>query len=63
MNHVQESTMAIIAALLVLFAALLAPPVAAVLAVCLLVVFAIIKHTQGWQAGRCPSRPAAHPRT
>jgi 4-hydroxybenzoate polyprenyltransferase len=43
MNEKQESTLSIIAGLFVLFTALLAPPVAAALAIFLLVVFAVYK--------------------
>jgi hypothetical protein len=50
MNEKQESTLSIIAALLVLFTAMIAPPVSAVLAVFLLVAFAIYKYIQSRQA-------------
>lgn len=50
MTNQQESTLSIIAALFVLFTALLAPPVAAVLAVFLLVAFAVYKYLQSRQA-------------
>ena len=43
MNDKQESTLSIIAALLVLFTAMIAPPISALLAVLLLVAFAIYK--------------------
>jgi len=49
MNEKQESTLSIIAALFVLFTALLAPPVAAILAVVLLMAFAIYKYLQSRQ--------------
>ncbi|MBK8989239.1 MAG: hypothetical protein IPM39_24775 [Chloroflexi bacterium] len=43
MNDKQESTLSIIAALFVLFTAIIAPPISAMLAVLLLVAFAIYK--------------------
>lgn len=46
MNDKQESTLSIIAALLVLFTAMIAPPISAALAVILLVGFAIYKYWQ-----------------
>ena len=49
MNEKQESTLSIIAALFVLFTALLAPPVAAILAIFLLVAFALYKYLQSRQ--------------
>ena len=49
MNPKQESTLSIIAALFVLFTAMIAPPVSAATAVILLVVFAIYKYRQSGQ--------------
>lgn len=50
MNDKQESTMSLIAALMVLFTALLAPPVSAGLAIFLLVAFAVYKYAQSQRA-------------
>ena len=44
MNDKQESILSLIAALFVLFSAMIAPPIAAALAVLLLVIFAIYKY-------------------
>lgn len=44
MNDKHESTLSIIAALLVLFTAMIAPPVSAMLAVLILITFAIYKY-------------------
>lgn len=43
MNDKQESVLGLIAALLVLFSAMIAPPVAAMLAILMLIAFAIYK--------------------
>ena len=50
MNEKQEGTLSIIAALLVLFTAMLAPPVSLMLAILLLVGFAIYKLVKSRQA-------------
>ena len=50
MNEKQEGTLSIIAALLVLFTAMLAPPVSTMLAILLLVAFAVYKFLQSRQA-------------
>ena len=49
MNNKQESTLSVIAALLVLFTAMIAPPVSAMLAVLMLIAFAIYKFWQSRQ--------------
>jgi hypothetical protein len=49
MTEKQESTLSIIAALFVLFTALLAPPVGAMLSVVLLAAFAVYKYLQSRQ--------------
>lgn len=46
MNEKQESIISILAALFVLFTALLAPPIAAMLAITFLVILAIYKYLQ-----------------
>lgn len=46
LSEKQEGTMSIIAALLVLFTAMIAPPISALLAVLLLIAFAIYKYTK-----------------
>ena len=50
MNQKQESMASIVAALFVLFTALIAPPISAALAVIFLVAFAIYKYWQTSQA-------------
>jgi len=50
MNDKQEFSLGIIAAVFVLFTAMIAPPVSAALALLLLVVFAIYKFRQGHKA-------------
>lgn len=52
MTEGQESALSIIAALFVLFAALIAPPVSAALAILFLVAFAIYKYRQSRQVPR-----------
>lgn len=49
MNQKQESMASIVAALFVLFTAMIVPPISAALAVLLLVAFAIYKY---WQSGQ-----------
>lgn len=46
MNHKQESTLSIVAALLVLFTAMIAPPISAAIAITLLVALAVYKYWQ-----------------
>ena len=60
MNHKQESTASIIAALFVLFTAMIAPPVSAALAVLLLVAYAIYKR---WQSGQAADGIEGHERS
>lgn len=50
MNDKQESVLSLIAALLVLFSAMIVPPVSAILAVSLLILFAIYKFWQSRHA-------------
>ena len=52
MNDKQESILSLIAALLVLFSAMVAPLLSAVLAVFLLILFAIYKYWHGCQAAK-----------
>jgi hypothetical protein len=50
MNDKQESVLSLVAALLVLFSAMIAPPFSAVLAVFLLILFSIYKYWHGRHA-------------
>jgi len=49
MNDKQESALSLMAALLVLFSAMIAPPISAALAVFLLVIFAVYKYWHSHQ--------------
>jgi Na+/H+ antiporter NhaD/arsenite permease-like protein len=60
MNQKQESTAGIIAALFVLFTALIAPPVSAALAVLLLVAYAIYKRWQSSQSANQTEKNERH---
>jgi hypothetical protein len=60
MNDKQESALGLIAALLVLFSAMIAPPASAMLAVLMLIAFAVYKFWQSRQTTNWTQEEFSH---